>query len=142
MKKLFTLSLALLIGSTVFAKVQADDFAFDSQAFEIEMAALNQLELEVQQNNWSMSDLAADDQLTSTFGNLNLQHASFSVDNMDWNSFAWGFCCWPIGFFVVAINDNKSSDQKLSFWIGMGVNVVLGAISAVSAPAGTFNITP
>ena len=35
---------------------------------------------------------------------------------MDWASFAWGFCCWPVGFFVVVTNKDKDSNQKKSFW--------------------------
>ncbi len=57
---------------------------------------------------------------------------TFTLDDMDWGSFAWGFCCWPVGFFVVAINRDKSKEEKTSFWIGMAVSTILGIISNVA----------
>jgi hypothetical protein len=42
-----------------------------------------------------------------------------SIDDMNWVSFAWGFCCWPVGFFLVILNNNESSDSKVSYLIGV-----------------------
>ena len=64
---------------------------------------------------------------------------NFSIEDMDWGAFAWGFCCCPIGFFVVAVNSNKDSNQKLSFWIGWGVSVVLSTISSAIQGFGNLN---
>ena len=50
----------------------------------------------------------------------------------DFEGFAWGFCCCPIGFFVIAINDNKDQDQKVSYWIGVISNTVLSALFQIA----------
>ena len=54
---------------------------------------------------------------------------------MDWASFAWGFLCCPIGFFVIITNKDKDSSQKKSFWIGTITGVILGAITGGGAAA-------
>lgn len=56
----------------------------------------------------------------------------------DVEGFAWGFCCCPIGFFVVAINDNKDEDQKKSYWIGVIASAALSAISTVAGALSTI----
>ena len=63
----------------------------------------------------------------------------FTIDDMDWGSFAWGFCCCPIGFFVVAINDDKTQEQKTSYWIGVIAGVVLDVISSAAYRASGFS---
>ena len=60
--------------------------------------------------------------------------AAFDIDDMEWGAFAWGFCCSPIGFFTVAISDDKSNNEKLSYWIGVVVSSILGSISAIASP--------
>lgn len=139
MKKILTLVFACCLGMNAFATVTADDFSYDAVAFETEMTSLNQLEQDVHMNGFSLTDVRASDKWSAEFAGLGLQQSSWSIDDMDWGSFAWGFCCFPVGFFVVAINGNKTNDQKLSFWIGFGTGAVLGAISAISSPS-TFNI--
>ena len=62
------------------------------------------------------------------------------IDDMDWASFAWGFCCWPVGFFVVVTNKDKDSNQKKSFWIGLGTSFVLSLISGAGASEQGLNI--
>lgn len=134
MKKiLFTLCFAML-GLASQAVVTSADFQYDETSLSAEFQEVNALESALLANNFSLNALPESDRLTS-YMNAMATPAPFSVDDMDWTSFAWGFCCWPVGFFVVAINDSKTSDQKLSFWIGMGVSVVVSAISyAVNPP--------
>lgn len=50
-----------------------------------------------------------------------------------WEGFLWGFLCCPIGFFVVAVNKNKSKDNKISFWIGFAASSVLGTITQLAS---------
>lgn len=50
----------------------------------------------------------------------------------DAQSFFWGFCCCPVGVFIVPFSANKDSDQKGSFWIGVGAFVVLTIASTAS----------
>jgi len=55
--------------------------------------------------------------------------AGFDFDDMEWGAFAWGFCCWPVGFFTVAINDETTKDEKASYWIGVVVSAVVGGLA-------------
>lgn len=137
MKKLLTLAFSLMLGVSAYANVSANDFSYDATAFETEMVGLNQLEQDVNMHGFTLSAVEASDKWSTQLAGLGLQQASWSINDMDWGSFAWGFCCWPIGFFVVAINSNKSNDQKLSFWIGTGVSVVLSAISTLASGVAT-----
>ncbi|NOZ47683.1 MAG: hypothetical protein GXO79_13015 [Chlorobi bacterium] len=43
----------------------------------------------------------------------------FEYKDVDWGSFAWGFCCWPVGCLIVPFNKNKDDNEKLSFFYGM-----------------------
>jgi hypothetical protein len=54
----------------------------------------------------------------------------FSLEDMEWGSFAWGFCCWPIGIFTVLLNDDKGSNHKISYFIGIGTSLVISALSS------------
>ena len=58
----------------------------------------------------------------------------------DFEGFAWGFCCCPIGFFVIAINDNKDEDQKKSFWIGVVASAALSALGSLLSFASAATI--
>ncbi|MFN3529602.1 MAG: hypothetical protein ACK417_06740 [Bacteroidia bacterium] len=129
MKKLLSLAFVLLLSSQLFA-TQSADFSFDEAAFNTEMAELNQLETSLLANNFNLE--SSDTRLNNQLAALSLNSNAFGIDDMEWGAFAWGFCCWPIGFFVIAINSGRSSDEKLSFWIGMGVSVIISAISAAA----------
>lgn len=41
------------------------------------------------------------------------------LDDMNWTSFAWGFCCWPVGFIIIILNNNHDNDSKVSYLIGV-----------------------
>lgn len=135
MKKVLLAFCMTLLVWQAGATVSGNDFSFDEAAFAIEMEELTALEQEVQMNNFTLTDLRAQDALNTKFAGLDLGQSAFGIDDMDWGSFAWGFCCWPIGFFVVAISSNKTNDQKLSFWIGMITSVVVGGISSIATLA-------
>lgn len=123
--------------STVKAST-ADLFSVDQVTIEQEFAGLNDLDAFVSNNNVELGDLSAAEM--NSISNLSMENfnansplsPAFTFADMDWASFAWGFCCWPIGAFVVLLNKNKSSEQKLSFWIGFGTSVVLSVISNFS----------
>ena len=144
MKNVVFLALALLLThSFAWASVvpgepvpAADRFVIDEAQLETEFAGLNQLEAFMLENG------------TVTYAELQAQHGdllaelgqldagsplapAFSIADMDWGAFAWGFLCCIIGFFVVAINGNKDSLAKTSYWIGVVVSTLLGAISGL-----------
>ncbi|GAB4404473.1 MAG: hypothetical protein OHK0039_04660 [Bacteroidia bacterium] len=111
-------------------------FAIDEAALEDDFASLDELEQYLLTNGTiSYSDLQQSQApLLASMGLDNLEGDSplapaFSIDEMVWIAFVWGFLCCPIGFFVVAINKNKDSNSKISFWVGWAVGVVLGGIS-------------
>ena len=143
MKKFLALFLALIMfsTSTVFAfpvetinyinesTEKFSEFQLDEVAIEEEFAELNALEDYLLKEDVAGVTLSAEI-IHDKFGieNLSLKadaRERFSMDEMDWGAFAWGLLCCPIGFFVVAINGNKTQDQKTSFWIGWGVGVAI-----------------
>ncbi len=136
MKKilLFITLLTLISSNTSFALSSADfekDATFDSQA----IADLQAMESTVKafDQNLSYSELIAEKPEAVKFLSLAGDEGSggFSIDQMDWGAFAWGFCCCPVGFFVVAVNKNKSSESKISYWIGWAAGIVVNSISTV-----------
>jgi len=142
--KMTSLALSVLMLSTqmLFAapalssvEVADEDIAFNEEAFEAEFAELNNLEEAVLSNEVASIEEAAEMGYNmDNFNNLNAIASAqgFSFDNMDWVSFAWGFFCCPVGFFVVAINKDKSSDEKTSFWIGAIISSVIGSVRAAT----------
>jgi len=141
MKNLFLSLLAAIVTaimvtapSLVHAASYSAVFLLDEQALDEEFAQLNVLESYVLSHEGVTASaigtelpaslVPAGFQATNGISNVN-----FSVDDMDWGSFAWGFCCWPVGLFVVVLNKNKDSDQKLSYFIGIVTGLVLGGIS-------------
>jgi uncharacterized membrane protein len=137
-----SLSFFLLVGQVAVASpekktfdVQEADIAFDQESFEQSFALLNELESTIK------TEGIKDYEALKTFdveGNYtDALDVSYSVNatqrfdwaNFDWGSALWGFLCCPIGFFVVITNKNKTSDQKVSFWIGFAAGVVLNAIT-------------
>lgn len=126
-------ALFALLPSALRAESYADVFSMDETSIQEEFAALNQLESYVltQGTTVSVSALPSDIVPQNFNAAAGLNSPNFTIDDMDWGSFAWGFCCCPVGFFVVAISPQKDSAQKLSYWIGVGVGTILGAITNV-----------
>ena len=68
--------------------------------------------------------------------------AMFGIEDMEWGAFALGFCCSPIGFFLVAISDERSNNEKLSYWIGVVINSLLSTIAVITSPtSGLYSYT-
>lgn len=137
MKKiLFIFSLSFIAFS--LSAATSEDFKMDEYELNNSMVQLDELEAEINATNSTYDELLG----TSSSNLLNGVYAGpagpdFSFSDMDWGSFAWGFCCWPVGFFVVGINGKKEQNQKTSFWIGMGVGLVWNLVgSAVAALGG------
>lgn len=148
MKKVLNLLLCLsLLTATSALAGKGELFNIDETAVQQELAELDQLESYVESGQdltWTElqtnhQDFLASNELTSMTMNAPLGTA-FTLEDMDWGAFAWGFCCCPIGFFVVAINSNKDTNQKLSFWIGWGVGVVLSTITSAIQGFGTATL--
>ncbi|NUM32647.1 MAG: hypothetical protein HUU47_10050 [Bacteroidetes bacterium] len=113
-----------------------NEFSYDKNSLSDQFSQLEQVSLYVDQNNVTYSELSKNPLFK---GNLDLtNHISvkpnFSFDDIDWIAFAWGFLCCPIGFFIVVLDDDKSKEEKTSFWIGVISSVVLSSISALATP--------
>ncbi|MFC2136950.1 hypothetical protein ACFLTE_02130 [Bacteroidota bacterium] len=129
--KIFTLLTIFAISVFSLSASQSDLFSYNAEEVETHFQELNELENHIlNTNDLNLDNLIGSAVCLNSTSTSGIESSSFSIDDMDWGAFAWGFCCCPIGFFVVAINDEKDSDQKLSYWIGVGVSAVLGAISS------------
>ena len=142
MKKISTLLLAFAIIFNVSAS-NADLFSYDLSEITTELSDLEVVENVISQNQNSTIDeinlqIISNNFLSSSFDTdykSSLALRAGLIDEMDWASFAWGFLCCPIGFFVVVTNKDKDSSQKKSFWIGTITSVILGAITGGGAAA-------
>ena len=115
-------------------------FSYDKNEITTEFSQIQQLESVILINrDITISDLELME--ISWLDDINLEamkttspvSAMFTIDDMDWGAFAWGWCCCPIGFFVVAIDDTASQDSKTSYWVGVIVSAALSAISSIGA---------
>jgi hypothetical protein len=147
MKKITLILSLCLIMLAVNTKAN-DDFSYDLNIINTELAELNQVEKIILENE-NQSIIVLNQQISENlsygtkFIEYNKIHSpmqqQFSMEEMDWGSFAWGFCCCPIGFFTVAISKEKDSAQKASYWIGVGVSTVFSLISsAITAASGGY----
>lgn len=130
------LMIAGILGTTNNLQANpADLFSVDEQKIENAFAQINELESIVQANpDFQFSDLKSSE-FASINGNIDansLLHDSGDFE-FDLNGFLWGLLCWPVGCFTVAFNDDKSQTEKQSYWIGLGVNVVLFGGSSILA---------
>ena len=135
MKKIFYLF--SLLALPLFGISATNDFSYDKNQLSSQFSNLEQVSIFVEQNNVTYSELSKNPLFE---GNLDLtNHISvkpnFSFDDIDWISFAWGFLCCPVGFFIVVLDDDKSKEEKTSFWIGVISSVVLSSISALATPS-------
>ena len=121
----------------------ADLFSYDLTDINTELNDLEIVENLIDQNQNSTveeinTQIIKNNLLSSSFEtnyNSSLALRAGLIDEMDWASFAWGFLCCPIGFFVIITNKDKDSSQKKSFWIGTITGVILGAITGGGAAA-------
>lgn len=127
LKKLTAIAL-LFCFTTSFSSV----YSFNEEEFSQGFEELNKVE----ETYFDHKSANSVDEYLADFGDQPIVSADpFSVSQanefyFDLEGFAWGFCCCPIGFFVVAVNDNKDEDQKKSYWIGVLSSFVLSAISS------------
>lgn len=116
------------------ALASANEFEINESKLAQEFAELDAIDMMVETSSFTFEQLVKEEPTILASLSANPLAPNFSFDDMDWGAFAWGFCCWPIGFFVVAINSSKDSDQKASYWIGTATSFVLGTIGALTSP--------
>jgi hypothetical protein len=139
--KLTTILFSLLLPCLSFANNLYD---FDEKALDAEFAELTAFEEKIIASDFS-TEIVSEIKEKSFIELAASEPISVDQSNelyMDWGSFAWGFCCCPVGFFVVAVSNQADHDMKTSYWIGVGANVVLGAITGgVGVSAGYVGFT-
>jgi len=137
MKKLLLVILACFVFTSLSYATNAGLFELDEEKISAEFTELNELEAYVAMNeNVTIHNIYEEN--AGLVSGMNLSYGpegmmarnGFSLDDMEWGSFAWGFCCWPIGIFTVLLNNDKGSNHKISYFIGLGTAVVLSAISS------------
>ncbi len=140
MKKL-ALLLSLFIVPLFYASATTENpHNLNKGQFEKDFQELKQLEAHVK-GNASTTYREVKNNNPELLEGINIAKSSnakamatgFSFSDIEWGPFAWGFCCAPVGFFVVAINDDKSKNEKISFWIGAGVSAVFSLISTIAS---------
>lgn len=128
MKKIYLLFLLplFLLSSSLHAG-NHEFFSYDEERVKEVTAEMTALESHLLENGTlSAKDMMAEQNLVLA---LNPGGLAFTFDDMQWDSFAWGFCCWPIGIFTVLLNEDKDKNHKISYFIGWGTSIVLGSIS-------------
>lgn len=139
MKKLFIASLMFVFAATgTTYALELNSFNVEDEFATAEFAGLDELDATVKAadlETLTYQEIVAKSELNNTFslkeGISSSAAAGFAFEDMDWAAFAWGFCCCPVGLFVVALNKDKEQEQKMSYWIGVGTNVVLSTISSI-----------
>ncbi|MFY0685928.1 MAG: hypothetical protein JXQ90_02120 [Cyclobacteriaceae bacterium] len=110
---------------------ESEDYNLAIDSFESDFAELDELEAFIGESNLTYEELAEIENLDFDLNSVAAVNSisstmAFSFGDMDWVAFLWGFFCWPIGIFTVLLNDDKGSDSRISFWIGLATAVVLG----------------
>jgi len=135
MKKVVLFIFMSLFTVTLFAG-NDELFNLDEAALEVQFQELTTLENFVLTNN----NVTAIDLSDNGFDMAGFAFNTNMNSGMEfmWEGFLWGFLCCPVGFFVIAIDDDESKDNKMSFWIGVGASVVLSAITSPIYYAGYY----
>ncbi|MFT6855580.1 MAG: hypothetical protein ACJA0X_001554 [Cyclobacteriaceae bacterium] len=121
--------------STNSIEIEERDLVLNINNFEEDFLELNELEsIILAQGTYDLSELkkVIDKDLIDTMSSINSMKSTqgFDFSNFDIVSGLWGFLCCPIGFFVVAVNKDKSKDEKISFWLGVAVTTVISAATS------------
>ena len=133
MKKISTFIVALSFIFNASAS-NADLFSYDLSEINTELSDLEVVENVIAQNQNSTIDEINRKIINNNFLNSSfdtnyksslIARNAFTMDDMDWGAFAWGFCCWPVGLFVVATNKDKEQSQKKSYFIGCGSSTIV-----------------
>ena len=134
MKNLFICLFAML-SLSAFAN-QSSYFDLNEEAINAEFETLNTLENAVLSSPEMTASQAVEMNLMTMAQSADLPQNSGGSDfAFEWEGFLWGFLCCPVGLFTVAVNKNKSHDNKISYWIGVAAGSVISMIYYVAGAA-------
>lgn len=128
MKQLLISLLFLGISSLLFA--ESNEFDYDKNALSSDFEQLNKLSLSLEAEGFCFEEITEKEDYKEM--NLTKEIAlkpEMNISDVDWGSFAWGFCCWPVGVFTVLINDKKDQNSKNSFWAGIASSYIAASAS-------------
>jgi len=138
MKQFLTIAFFLLVASSSSFAINADLFQIDDQAIQTELSELTQLESLVAENPaLTFNEISSSLDFELESNSYALMASKFTLDDMEWGPFLWGFLCCPVGLFVVVTNDSSTKDEKTSYWIGVATSVVLSGITNAIIYAGS-----
>jgi hypothetical protein len=130
----------------IFLWISMCSFAGNAHLFEVnEESLVNEFteltQLETQLEKGEILTIETTNLKLKQQNSLNTLASQDFISDMDWESFAWGLCCCPVGCLIVVINQDKDETQKQSYWLGVLTNVlfVAGIVTteiAVSAGSG------
>ncbi len=111
----------LIISVPVISYAGNKEFYYDKVALSDEFSQLDKVSSYVEGTNVSYHELSSSHVFE---GKLELNNTialkpNLKFEDVAWGSFAWGFCCAPVGIFTVLINDDKDKNSKDSFWAGL-----------------------
>jgi hypothetical protein len=126
--KLLTIISLMLLSLNLSA---TDIFTLDNERLNSEIAEVSALETLLEEYPTINFNELEKNQIfdLNNFDSKKANVASGIGSNMQWGYFAWGFCCYPVGIFVLIFSDSQNVDDYQSFVIGAAVSCVLSAIS-------------
>ncbi len=134
-KKIFRVfAFAIMIALSVPTGLMANEVTDKASMFELDESAMNDqlVSLDALEARLKETPEVTAAALKAEFTNLNSSFngrsmaAGFDFDDIEWDAFAWGFCCFPVGMFTVVLNDESTNDDKASYWIGVLLFIVTG----------------
>lgn len=125
------LFVAIMSCATLFAG-NANLFNYDQEKINHEMISLDKLENYILSQGHADNDVLVASNIDLTTNALNPAGLAFGIEDVEWGSFAWGFCCWPVGIFTVILNDEKDKNHKISYFAGIITSAIIGAIGRLT----------
>ncbi len=133
--RLFVTLLSMFYCLFAFADGDSDLFKYNQGKLDVNFQDMVQVESEFFENSQEF--------LINLSEHSNLQFATqpndedpslskgFEFRDIDLLAFGTGLCCPPVGFFIFAVNPNKSYEQKVSFWMGCATSGTFVIVSSV-----------
>ncbi len=128
MKKLLLFALLMIAVASASVANSSSMFKIDEQKISSEMAAINEIEVIVNSQNLTLSDLLAENNSLATSSLLPAYGAASIASLSDGPplgipSFAWGFCLNWVGIVLVYVITQDQSQTKKALW-----GCVLGSV--------------
>jgi hypothetical protein len=139
MKKITLLLVFSLASHFLFAK---NEFIIDYKKVDKEFLNLSVLETNIEKGIIVAGENKLASDTTDYFHKQkSIDNNKFTFEKMDWGSFAWGFCCWPVGHFVVLTDNDVTVEKQKSFIYGhVAIRVVGLALTIYSAVSGLYGL--